>query len=33
MQIKDLDASEIKDEKASAIIGQLLNFIEELSTK
>ena len=31
MKIKDLDLSGIEDEKARAIIGQLLNLIEELS--
>ena len=31
--MKDLDLSEIKDEKAQAVIGHLVNFIEELSTR
>jgi len=33
VKIQDLDLSGIEDEKARAIIGQLLNLIEELSTK
>jgi hypothetical protein len=32
VKIKDLDLSGIEDEKARGIIGQLLNFIEELSS-
>ena len=31
--IQDLDLSGIEDEKARAIIGQLLNWIEELSSE
>jgi len=33
VNIKDLDLSGIEDEKARAIIGQLLNLIEELSSE
>jgi hypothetical protein len=33
VKIQDLDLSEIEDEKARAIIGQLLNLIEELSSE